>query len=129
MTMDTSSGQLGEAFACALLQKQGAVVIARNYHSRWGEVDIIARKDRYLLFVEVKTRSFRSSSAPQAAVTMGKQKKILRTAVQFMTGHPSDLQPRFDVIALTTEPYSGRVIDYQYIENAFGAGGGGYAPF
>lgn len=127
--MDTSSGRTGEEFACALLQKKGAVVIARNYHSRWGEVDIIARKDRYLLFVEVKTRSYRSASVPQAAVTAGKQKKILRTAIQFMTSHPSELQPRFDVIALTTEPYSGQVIDYQYIENAFGAEGGGYAPF
>lgn len=127
--MDTSSGQMGENFACDLLTRQGAVVLARNYHSRWGEVDVIARKGRYLLFVEVKTRSARTMAPPQAAVTAGKQRKILRTAMQFMTSHPSELQPRFDVLALTTDPFTGAVTRYNYIENAFGAEGGGYAPF
>lgn len=127
--MNNSSGRIGEDYACRMLIGQGAVIIARNYHSRWGEVDIIARKGRYLLFVEVKTRSIRHLAPPQAAVTPAKRRRILRTAVQFMIGHPSELQPRFDVIALITDPATGQVTQHSYIENAFGAEGGGYAPF
>ena len=127
--MDNTSGVRGETYACRYLEEKGAVVLCRNYTSRWGEVDIIARMGTYLLFVEVKTRASNAYAVPQAAVTVTKQRRILRTAMMFMRTHPTQLQPRFDVIALTTDRYTGEVIGCNYIESAFGAGGGGYAPF
>ena len=127
--MDNSSGRLGEDYACKLLEQKGGVILCRNYTSRWGEIDVIARLGRYLVFAEVKTRASDALAPPQMAVTPAKQRRIIRTAIQFMTRRPLQLQPRFDVIALTTDRYTGEVIQCNHIENAFGVEGGGYAPF
>ena len=129
MKVDNSNGVLGEEYACRYLEKNVAKVLFRNFSCRWGEIDIIARKGRYLLFVEVKTRSSNMIAVPQAAVTATKQRRILRTAMWFLKTHPTELQPRFDVIALTMDRYTDSVLNCNYIENAFGAEGGGYAPF
>ena len=116
----------GEDFACRMVEARGGTVLCRNYVAPGGEIDIIARQGAYLLFIEVKTRSVSAIARPQEAVTIQKQRRILKTAVFYMMKNPSDLQPRFDVIALTTD--HGEFVRSEYIENAWNAGGV-YVPF
>lgn len=120
-----TTGELGEKLACLYLQRKGYMILCRNYHSRWGEIDIIAKSGAYLVFAEVKTRAPGAIAPPEEAVSAAKQRKILRTAQQYLSLFPQKLQPRFDVLALTMEANGARVKHY---ENAFGAGDG-YAPF
>ena len=58
-------GVLGEQIATILLEKKGYAIVDRRYRTRWGEIDIIAQKERYLVFVEVKTRSLSAIAAPK----------------------------------------------------------------
>ena len=94
-------GAWGEQQAVTYLSKQGIKILARNYRTPVGEIDIIARWRKNLLFVEVKTRSGTSFGTPQEAVGLRKQQQIIRTAQWYLGQEPSaDLQPRFDVVAI-----------------------------
>ena len=90
-------GQTGESVTADYLTRQGYAVLERNYHSRYGEVDIIARKGECLAFVEVKLRKNGAFSAPREAVTPAKQRRLIRTALLYLQETGFDLQPRFDV--------------------------------
>nr|WP_317411914.1 YraN family protein [uncultured Solibaculum sp.] len=112
-------GSKGEHIATVLLQKKGYAILARQYRTRWGEIDIIAQKERYLVFVEVKTRSLGSIAAPREWVNETKRRRLIQTASLYCMEHPSDLQPRFDVVeVLLTD---GKPLA-RHIENAFDAG-------
>ena len=115
--MDNSSGAAGENFAAEYLRKRGFKILRRNFHSRFGEIDIIACDPRYLVFVEVKTREKGSLVDPLEAVTVSKQRKIIRTAQLYLQQYPENLQPRFDVAAVTAA--HGIPESLSYLENAF----------
>ncbi len=93
-----NSGKMGEDYAARFLQSRGFDITDRNYHSRYGEIDIIAQNNEYILFVEVKTRSMNSYGLPRDAVDHRKQQKIIKTAYVYLQGKALDRQPRFDVI-------------------------------
>ena len=67
--MNNSSGKIGERYVLQMLLEQGYTFIDANYHSRFGEIDIIVADDKYIVFVEVKTRDEKSISTPLEAVT------------------------------------------------------------
>lgn len=73
--MNRPTGRLGEDYAVSLLEQKGYQIIERNYHSRYGEIDIIAQNGKYIVFAEVKTRDENYQVSPLEAVTPGKQKK------------------------------------------------------
>ncbi|MGN0114860.1 MAG: YraN family protein [Acutalibacteraceae bacterium] len=102
MSGTKSIGNSGEDLAARYLESKGYDIIARNFHSRYGEIDIIAKNAEYIAYVEVKTRSINSYGLPREAVTLQKQQKIIKTAYVFEAQHPYDLQPRFDVIEIYT---------------------------
>ena len=114
-------GRMGEEYAARRLEQQGCEILARNYHSRFGEIDIVARRGEWLLFVEVKARKGGSMVSPWEAVTPGKQQKLLLTAERYLMEHPgfSALQPRFDVAAVYMR--AGEIVKMEYLENAFTA--------
>lgn len=112
-------GKLAEDFAARELAGQGCAILARNYRTRLGEIDIVAQKGGYLLFVEVKARKEGSKVSPLEAVTKGKQKKLLLAAGQYLAEHPAPWQPRFDVAAVYMR--AGRIVRMEYLENAFTA--------
>ena len=115
------TGNLGEDAVCAYLEQQGAKILCRNFTVRGGEIDIIARQNDWLLFVEVKTRRAGAVQTGADAVTMKKQHFIIRTAEQYLLKNPCDLQPRFDVAEVE---YTGAFVRHiEYIENAFDASG------
>ncbi len=116
-TMENSSGKLGESFVKEYLIRHGFCILEQNYHSRFGEIDIIAENKEYIVFVEVKTRKQGSTEHPFEAITRAKQKKILVTAQAYLSKVQSSLQPRFDAAAVTTQ--NGRVIHLEYLENCF----------
>lgn len=116
--MALDSGRAGEDYASEWLKEHGYRILERNYHSRFGEIDIIAEDSQYIVFVEVKTRKEGSMVSPVEAVTKSKQKKLILTAQMFLMKRPSALQPRFDIAAVTT--LHGEPMGLQYFTNAFG---------
>ena len=115
--MKTASGKAGEDHICQWLKGQGYIIVARNYHSRYGEIDIIAQKGSYRAFVEVKTREEGSLVQPFEAITPQKQKKLLATAKDYLSQNPVELQPRFDAAAVYLR--RGQIVGEKYLENAF----------
>lgn len=116
------NGILGERFAAEYLQKQGYTILETNFHTRFGEIDIIAQRDDILAFVEVKTRAATMLEPPETAVTPAKQKKLITAALYYLQAHPADLQPRFDVVAITTVSKTAfKVLDIVHLTDAFEA--------
>jgi len=110
-------GKWGEERAVEFLRKQGCKILLRNYRTPVGEIDIIARKGRELLFVEVKTRRGDSFGLPQEAVGVRKQQQIIRTAQWYLQqGQGAKLNPRFDVIAILCQ--SDLSAEIQHLPNA-----------
>ena len=113
-------GEKGERLTADFLRKNGCAVIKRNYACRYGEIDIIAENDEYIIFVEVKTRKKNSLTSPAESVNFGKQKRIMLTAQDYLTKVICEKQPRFDVAAVTVEETKdGKRYHLDYIENAF----------
>ena len=122
-------GDLGENFATRLYESLGYTIVDRNYHSRYGEIDLIAENDNILCFVEVKTRNLRSLGTPAEAVDFRKQKKLTLTAITYLGENECYKQPRFDVLELWQK--DGKIIRHNLIDNAFSAEdfGGQYEIF
>jgi putative endonuclease len=113
-------GTLGEQYAADFLVRNGYTILSRNYHTRYGEIDLVAAKDDILAFVEVKTRRASSWGSAAGAVTRQKQHKLILAAQQYQLDFPDDRVPRFDVVAITTAPSDGfRVISCDHLEGAF----------
>ena len=115
------TGRMGEILAGEILEKSGYRLIKRNLHSAYGEVDLIAEGDGCVCFVEVRVRQKGSMVCPLESITRAKIKRIVVTALTYLQNHPSHLQPRFDLFAITTE--GGKVISYEHIKGAFDADG------
>ncbi len=95
-------GQRGEEVAERALIKQGYQIVARNYRTPQGEVDIIARQGKDLVFIEVKTRQSLSFGEPQEAVSPHKQARLKKVASYYlMQKGLLDAPVRFDVVAIT----------------------------
>ncbi|MCC8149956.1 MAG: YraN family protein [Lachnospiraceae bacterium] len=107
-------GCLHEARGADWMKCQGYRILARNFHCRFGEIDIIAKKDGCISFVEVKYRSSDSHGSPQEAVDFRKQQRISNAASYYLYNHrcPMDTPCRFDVTAVSGE-------EIRLIENAF----------
>lgn len=114
----SETGKAGEDFAEKYFSKLGYKVL-RNFRSRFGEIDLIAENEEYILFVEVKTRKSDSMTMPKEAVNFTKQKKIIATAKYYLLRHKSEKQPRFDVFEVFQ--IKGRIYKFNHIESAFDA--------
>ncbi len=112
------TGRYGEREAARFLEKNGYTVLEKNYRKKFGEIDIIARKDDYLVFIEVKTRKAHSHGTPLEAVTTRKQRQISRVAQCYLTEKQlHETAARFDVIAVNLTKNSAPEIEL--IVNAF----------
>lgn len=121
-------GEFGENEVVKYLKHNGCQILNQNYYSRYGEIDIIAKENNILAFVEVKTRGSNPIAAPREAVTKTKQKKIVKTALCYLTQHTERLQPRFDVAEVIVNRHNMTVTTINYIKNAF-MPEGDYASF
>ena len=97
-------GKLGEDLAVQELERRGYEIIARRYRRPRGEIDIIARDGRTVVFVEVKAREGREFGGAAEAVTRVKQRRIGALALDFMMKqHLVDCPCRFDVVSIQME--------------------------
>ncbi|MBQ7725650.1 MAG: YraN family protein [Clostridia bacterium] len=115
------TGKQGEDLVARYLREKGCRVIKRNYCSRFGEIDIIAETDEYILFVEVKTRKEGAMVSPAEAVTAAKRRRITAAANMFLALYQTDLQPRFDVAQVVYHfDENGKCrVRLRYLKNAF----------
>lgn len=112
-------GKSGEDLACEELTRRGYAILERRYRTRFGEIDIVAREGRTIVFVEVKARVTGDFGGAAAAVTGWKQRRIAAMAVDYLARHRLHERPaRFDVVAIDFEPAGPRIIVYP---NAFDA--------
>lgn len=111
-----ATGMLGEDAAALLMRKEGFEIVCRNFRTRFGEIDIIARDSQYIVFAEVKTRSAHALAAPREAVGLRKQQRIIHAAEGYLAQNGMSLQPRFDVIEVFLE---GGEVRLRHIPNAF----------
>ena len=116
--MDTKlTGAYGEVTAARYLRDHGYTILDANYRTRLGEIDIIAENRKYIVFVEVKTRTEGSLIDAALAVDYGKQQRITATAQSYLSKNGIKLQPRFDVAEVYVDGLE--VKDFNYIENAY----------
>jgi putative endonuclease len=93
-------GSWGEALAAEYLRKKRYEVVAAGYRSRFGEIDLIVRDRKFLVFVEVKLRKTDDFAKAMEYVDRRKQDKIRMTASMYLSQNPTQLQPRFDVMEI-----------------------------
>jgi putative endonuclease len=114
------TGRDAEFAACSFLLSQGLRLLARNFHSRHGEIDLVMDDDGQLVFVEVRYRRGVAFGTGAESVDRRKQSRITACAQRYLQQHPESAgRPcRFDVVALTGKRENS---DIQWIRDAFTA--------
>lgn len=107
-------GSYYEKRAASYLEQCGMRILEYNYRLRSGEIDLIARDGKYLVFVEVKFRTGSCLGTPLEAVDLRKQRSIIRTAQHYLLrhGYGTETPCRFDVVGITGE-------EITHVKNAF----------
>lgn len=97
------TGRQYEQKAAAFLKEKGYNIIKKNYYCRYGEIDIIAEENGYIVFIEVKYRKNNAPERPLEAVDSAKRKRIWHTALDYLIKNygTEEIQCRFDVVAIT----------------------------
>ncbi len=93
-------GQIAEREAERFLQNEGLRVVARNYRKPFGEIDLVARHEEALVFVEVRKRSHSGFADGAESIDRRKQQRLLRTAEAYLQQHRWNGPVRFDVVVL-----------------------------
>ncbi len=113
------SGRRGEEAAERYLQQQGYEIVERNFHSQQGEIDLIARDGRFLVFVEVKNYSFRCFGTPAGAVRQAKRQSLIHAAETYIYKKKiKDTWCRFDVVTIYRRADGSRAVELY--RDAFG---------
>ncbi len=112
-----SIGPRGETLAAKYLVKQGYEILERNYLISGAEVDLIAKKEDTICFVEVKTRGSDDFGLPEEFVDLRKRRKIIRAAKVYLgTKGYDDFFVRFDIVAVVNDGSKGVI---NHIKHAF----------
>ena len=98
MSSKKSTGDWGESAALAYYEKRGCTLIARGYKTRFGEIDLIIRDGRYVVFAEVKLRKNREFANARDYVTAAKRRRLRATAEIWLAANEPDASARFDVV-------------------------------
>lgn len=111
-------GESGERLARRRLLELGYEILDTNYRCRWGEVDIVARLNDAIVFVEVKNRRTSSFGQPEEAITDAKAERLIATAETYLEEHDlSNSHWRIDLISVQIDR-NGRVLPLRHLENA-----------
>ena len=116
-TQQKATGDRGEAVCARYYEKHGYRILERNYHSRYGEIDVIAESETQLVFIEVKTRALGQATLPCEAVDRSKMRRLTQTAQVFLQSCDRAKQMQFDVFEVLTD--GERPVKCRRIENAF----------
>jgi putative endonuclease len=105
MTDKMQTGDNGENLAADFLIGKGYTIVARKYRSRQAEIDLIAKRDDWLVFIEVKTRSSNAWGEPEAFVNSAKTRLIYYAAEDYIFKTNWQGNIRFDIISVKLGPY------------------------
>ena len=129
------TGRLGEDIAVNFLRKNGYTVKDRNIHLSHNELDIVAEDSNYIVFIEVKTRSYKNDEGssdygtPAMAVDRKKRTDTVKASRAYLSKHRTKKQPRIDVIEIylkQEDSENPQLIKINHIRNAFGSNGKKY---
>ncbi|MFQ3548926.1 MAG: YraN family protein [Armatimonadota bacterium] len=119
--MCSSKSKLGlsaEILASSYLAEIGYKIIDSNYHSRYGEIDIIANENENLVFVEVRCRRTNTYGSPIESITNKKKNNIILTAQDYIEKKQLyDMPCRFDVVEVTSN--EGKLSIKEVVKDAF----------
>lgn len=117
-----AQGDAAEERACRHLEGAGMTIVERNFRTRGGEIDVVARKGDVLVFVEVRSREDADFGSPEESVTPAKRRRIVAAARGYLSKVPpsSWREARFDVIAIEG---SGEAAVLRHFPAAFDAKG------
>jgi putative endonuclease len=115
------TGQMGEELACKALKQKGYRILERNYRCRYGEIDVVARKGDYLVFVEVRSKTGTAFGSPEESVTAQKKQRLAASIMSYLESHgnPPDSW-RMDFVAVDLDAAGTRALRIEIIENALG---------
>lgn len=120
MARSKLTGSWGEALAAEYLRKKHYQIVAVGFHSRFGEIDLIAKDRKYLVFVEVKLRKNADFAAAREYVNRSKQDRIRATASVYLSKNPTNLLSRFDVVEIyAPEGVETKTPAIEHMEDAF----------
>ncbi|MBI4298241.1 MAG: YraN family protein [Chloroflexi bacterium] len=110
-------GRRGEEIARRYLEQKNYRVVESNFRTPWGEIDIVARKDDFLVFVEVRTRKGGVFGLPEESVTREKIQHIIDSAEEYMQSHDiADVSWRIDMVAINVDS-NNRIERIDLLEN------------
>ncbi len=122
MKSSSHLGAWGETLAAEYLQEQGYRILCRNYRTKLGEIDLVARERNVICFVEVKTRASRMYGSPMESVSRAKQRKLTQMAQCYLGAFNLEKAVcRFDVVAIMKQPDGGHSLEL--LRDAFEASG------
>ena len=119
MVTRQDKGKRGELLAAEYLKQHGLKVVAQNFRCPIGEIDLIGRDGKTIVFVEVRSRSTANFGTPQESISLSKQRKLTHLAQWYLKKQGLEREPaRFDVIAII---WRDGMPDLTWIVNAFEA--------
>ena len=111
-------GCIGEKFAASYLKKKGYRILGKNLRTIFGEIDIVARLEDILVFIEVRTRSTSSLGPPYLSITRTKQRHIIKNALFYLKCHKlTHAAWRIDIVSVRVD-HVHRLENIELIENA-----------
>lgn len=121
-TTAVSIGNIGEEAAVQALKKCGYKIIARNYRTKMGEIDIVAKDGEYTVFVEVRLRKSNAFGSPADTIDRRKQQKIIKTAQMYAVKNDIyDTPMRFDAVLINADTDGEKLVNtkIEIIKDAF----------
>lgn len=109
-------GKKGEELALVFLKEKGYAILATNWRYNKAEIDIITTFKNLLVIVEVKTRTSEEFESPKEAVTLKKQRHIIRAADAYIQENNIDLECQFDIVSVLIQ---GNKVEIEHIPDAF----------
>lgn len=104
MSLHNETGKWGEKLATEFLIKKGYDIVERNWRLNHLEIDIIARHQQRIVFVEVKTRTDKSYAEPQTVISQKKLRNLCSCAQAYMKRYNMNFEAQFDIIIITGTP-------------------------
>jgi putative endonuclease len=117
MAAHNDTGNWGEAKAAAFLLEKGFEIVEKNFRNRHQEIDLIVRKDKMLVFVEVKTRSGIAYGMPEEFVNVAKARGVMKAAENYIFDNDWHFDVRFDIISILI--FTNGKTEIRHIEDAF----------
>jgi putative endonuclease len=118
MTYQKTFGNMGENLAAVFLRDKGYQLLDRNYHTRFGELDLVMLENEMVVFVEVKTRTSKKFGSPEDSINSSKMEHLQNAGLLWLQEHPKSPDDwRIDVVSIFMDR-TGKIFDIKHFINA-----------